>query len=264
MNQIFYDKLSECYESIRSLPVEQTAEGNSKLKKVKKTILRLHNVIKRDGLFALDEEKIDLDWNYDKYYEDIREMVVCGTPPDTVEEVAMIQFASLGLSGYDGVAYLMFLKGFLMIEDSCSEGIIETELSAFFTVKEPDYRDGRKALKRLQERKTTPNEAAYTFDIKILEETVERMREGHIKRVLEELEDATIAKILLGMQQTNAIEIFIRCLPTDRMLGIGRILDAHLDASMTATLKEIDEACDEFLKVEGYSYIEGVLRCGWF
>jgi flagellar motor component MotA len=90
---------------------------------------QLSDVARKEGLLALEMEISNLeDIPGKKYYKDLFMLIIDGTEPDRVKDMALLKYFSSVLTDYEAVQYLIIAKGALMIQEGENPRIIEQTL----------------------------------------------------------------------------------------------------------------------------------------
>jgi len=127
MRDIYYEELRKnCAESTKI-----TAEQMKKVVNTVKNVLKFHTVARKEGLLSLEEECEALDEETEeKYFAELLMLVVDGTDQELVIEYALSRYFGANLTGYEGIIYLIYFKGVLMIQAGNSPVIVEQILTA--------------------------------------------------------------------------------------------------------------------------------------
>ena len=127
MRDIYYEELRRnCAESTKF-----TTEQMEKVINAVKNVLKFHTIARKEGLLSLEEECKSLDKVIEeKYFAELIILVVEGTNSIMVRDYALSRYFGANLTGYEGIIYLIYLKGTLMIKAGESPVIIEQILEA--------------------------------------------------------------------------------------------------------------------------------------
>lgn len=127
MRDIYYEELRRnCAESTKF-----TAEQMDKVINSVKNVLKYHTVARKEGLLALEEECESLDKETEeKYFAELIMLVVDGTDSILVTEYALNRYFAANLTGYEGIIYLIYSKGILMIQTGEHPMVVEKILDS--------------------------------------------------------------------------------------------------------------------------------------
>ena len=127
MRDIYYEELRRnCAESTKF-----TTEQMQKVIKAVKNVLVFNQLARKEGLLYLEEccESIDKETE-EMYFAELLTLVIDGTDPELVIEYALSRYFGANLTGHEGIIYLIYFKGTLMIQAGDSPVIIEQILEA--------------------------------------------------------------------------------------------------------------------------------------
>lgn len=127
MRDIYYEELRKnCAESTKF-----TTEQMEKVINAIKKILVFHKIARKEGLLWLEESCKSLDKEIEeKYFAELLMLVVDGTDQEQVIEYALSRYFGANLTGYEGIIYLIYFKGTLMIQVGMSPVVVEQILEA--------------------------------------------------------------------------------------------------------------------------------------
>ncbi len=66
----------------------------------------------------------------DKYFSELLMLVIDGIEPDLIKEYGLSRYFAANLAGYEGIIYLIYFKGSLMIYEGADPVIVELILGA--------------------------------------------------------------------------------------------------------------------------------------
>lgn len=127
MRDIYYEELRKnCAES-----TEFTTEQYDKVTTAVKKISVFNRLARTEGLLWLEESCNSLDKETEeKYFAELLMLVVDGIDQELVIEYALSRYFGANLRGYEGIIYLIYFKGTLMIQAGESPVIVEQILEA--------------------------------------------------------------------------------------------------------------------------------------
>lgn len=127
MRDIFYEELRRNSAEAMQL----TAKQMDKVINAVKNVLRFHTLARKEGLLWLDTELGTLDMETeDKYFSELLMLVIDGIEPDLIKEYGLSRYFAANLAGYEGIIYLIYFKGSLMIYEGADPVIVELILGA--------------------------------------------------------------------------------------------------------------------------------------
>lgn len=129
LNMIYYYEIRKICNEIADANMD---EGKTALlKEAYDNILKLNNIVRTEGLLALEEyaEKVNEDFG-NKFMQEFCEMVLDGTDAEDIKEIGITKYMSLNLHSYDALIYLLYFRGFLLIQEGANLVLIEKKLQA--------------------------------------------------------------------------------------------------------------------------------------
>lgn len=127
MRDIYYEELRRnCAESTKF-----TVEQMDKVINSVKNVLKFHTIARKEGLLALEVECESLNKETEeKYFAELLSLVVDGTDSILVTEYALNRYFAANLTGYEGIIYLIYSKGILMIQTGEHPMVVEKILDS--------------------------------------------------------------------------------------------------------------------------------------
>lgn len=122
MIDIYYEELRKnCSESTKF-----TVEQMEKVINAVKNVLTFLKLARKEGLLYLEEvcESLDKETE-EKYFVELLMLVVDGINPSLISDYALSRYFAANLSGYEGIIYLIYYKGVLMIETGEQPAMVE-------------------------------------------------------------------------------------------------------------------------------------------
>lgn len=129
MRDIYYEELRKnCAESTKF-----TTEQMENLINAVKKILQYNEIARKEGLLSLEEACESLDQEIEEaYFTELIMLVVDGTDSVKVREFALCKYFAANFTGYEGILYLIYFKGALMIQAGEHPAVVEKILEAMF------------------------------------------------------------------------------------------------------------------------------------
>ena len=129
MDRLFYDELKRVIGEI-------TRDNFDRAKAMRviracELVMKYAIAARKYGLFKLEDEIVNLNMrSIEKCLHELIVLVLDGTDHENVEDIGWSLFFSQGFSAYEGLIYLIYLKGALIIQFGESQGIAEKKLKA--------------------------------------------------------------------------------------------------------------------------------------
>ena len=133
MREMFNQELRNCVREIRAIEKNESPDGLYHLTEkglmlidTIRRIMELSSVSRKYGLLELEETAYKLEekpgW---KYLKQLINLVVDGTDPELVEEMAELRYYTASLSDYAALQYLIMVKGILEIQQGMNPRVIQ-------------------------------------------------------------------------------------------------------------------------------------------
>lgn len=257
MRDIYYEELRRnCAESAKF-----TTEQMEKVIKAVKNVLDFNQLARKEGLLYLEECSESLNKKTEeKYFAELLSLVIDGTDPVFVREYALSRYFGANLTGYEGIIYLIYIKGALMIHDGISPVIIEQLLEAmlpnnvrnlYMEKKIEDIENVRKYEQKDLQNKidlicsddckadkkehTLLSEASFIF---------ENRTDQDIQRILREVDCNELGVAMKGLSGNSKRRIFDNISPR-----IATILAEDITSMEPVSMKDVDESVIKIMNV---------------
>ena len=129
MGRLFYDELNRviCEIITDGFDREKARSVISAYEMVMKYAIEA----RKYGLLKLEDEIVNLNKrSIEKWLYELIVLVLDGTDHENVEDIGWSSFFAQGFSSYEGLSYLIYLKGALIIQFGDCQGIAEKKLKA--------------------------------------------------------------------------------------------------------------------------------------
>lgn len=129
MDRLLYEELGKISGHIRDGKSDKGRAAN--VIRAYERVMEYVEIARKQGLLSLEEATDSLSGKgTERYLHDLIILVVDGTDPDDVEDIGWSVYFSRGFSSYDGLVYLIYLKGALLIQEGKSRYICDEMLKA--------------------------------------------------------------------------------------------------------------------------------------
>ena len=129
MDRLFYDELKRVIGEIATDEFDR-----AKARKVIgacELVMKYAIAAREYGLLKLEDEIVNLNkYSMEKWLYELIILVLDGTDHENVEDIGWSSFFSQGFSSYEGLTYLIYLKGALIIQFGDCWGIAEKKLKS--------------------------------------------------------------------------------------------------------------------------------------
>lgn len=206
MRDIYYEELRRnCAESTK-LTVEQMG----KVINAVKNVLKFHTVARKEGILQLDEECKSLDKDTEEiYFAELIMLVVDGTDPLLVSEYALHRYFAANLIGHEGIIYLIYFKGALMIEQSEKPVMVEQILEAMLPENVRKLYMEKKSEESEKLKKSEQEDLVYKIDLICSKNLVVDGKEHSLlseaSLFFENKSDQVIQRILRGVDNVELV-----------------------------------------------------------
>ena len=257
MRDIFYKELRRnCAESTKF-----TTDQMDKVIKAVKNVVKLEAVARKQGLLALEEECESFHKETEeKYFAELLMLVIDGTDPVLVKEYALSRYFGANLTGYEGIIYLIYIKGTLMIQDGDSPVIIEQILEAMLPenvrklymdkkkeeaeiVKKSEQKDLQKKINSICSNNREADEKEHT----LLSEAsliFENRSDQIIQRILREVDCNELVVAMKGLSGNARRRIFDNISPR-----IAAMLAEDITSMGPVSMKDVHESIIKIMNV---------------
>ena len=276
MKDIFYTELRRRIEEIREIEKEVQTDGSyhmtesgRMLTDTVEQLLELSYLVRREGLFALEEKVHEMvDFPGVKYLEMMAMLVVDGTDPEMVEEISFAKYCSSRLSDYAALQYLIMMRGILAIQENLNpRGILETLsyllpeeiLDEYERIKEEKQKDSPKESELIQEEPDMsivdrlcsgdkepgiqPGDICY-YEIKMLDEAIQLIEDRAVQRVLRDVDNGDLSYAMKGLSGRTRRIIF------NNLSGrIAVMIAEDMEYMGTVRITDVGECCRRILVV---------------
>lgn len=230
MNDLFYIELREKNREIRTF--EQTGspdeirEWQDQTIEMLETLVQLSIVARNEGLLALESAADALDESL-FYGEALKELVypvTDGISLTIVEEIGMQRYFAGDMKGYQGLNYLLLLKGMSAISQNENPWIVEWKLRTMLPAELDQIYCQRKQERKEEKIKEEPDlskvtevcQGIYTGEItgvgaapvKYLDEVISKVSDRDLQRLLRELENSVLKVALKGLGREAREHVF--------------------------------------------------------
>lgn len=228
MRDIIFQELRECNKMIEQTnDLQKRKEGNKILIEIIEKMCELTNIVRKEGLLALEEAAYDLDdVFYGKYLKSMIMLIVDGTDPELVEELSTARYFSANLSGYEALHYLVMMFGGLSIQAGENPRIIEEKLLSLVPeeVAEMYRQKQNEPCENKQEQEiglnldileeyysggiaAVPGDEHY-FQIKVADYAIKSLDDRGIQRVLRDVDNRDLSLAMKGLSGEVRHRIF--------------------------------------------------------
>ena len=258
MKDIFYIELRKnCIESLNF-----TKEQLEKVANAVKNILTFHKLAAKEGFLYLEEACKTLDQGTeDKYLAELVELVMDGADSKQISDYGLNRYFAANMTGCEGLIYLIYLKGVLMIEENEKYFIAEKILVSMlpenarklYIEKEIQEAERTKKLQQEElkrkidllcginnnpkpgEKYTLLSEASLFF---------EEIADKDMQRILKEIDCWALSAVMKGLSGNALRRIFDNL--TDK---VAAMIVEDMEDNIAVRLTEINEAAIKIINV---------------
>lgn len=257
MRDIYYEELRKnCAESTKF-----TTEQMEKVINAIKNVLKFHAIARKEGLLSLEEECKSLDKEIEeKYFAELLILVVDGTDSILVREYALSRYFAANFIGHEGILYLIYFKGALMIKAGDHPVVVEQILEAmlpenvrklyiekkreeFERFKETEQEDLQKKIDSICSKNCEADEKEHTL---LSEASIifENRTDQVIQRILREVDCNELTVAMKGLSGNACRKIFDN-LPK----RIAAMVVEDIETMGPVRMKDVDDSVIKILNV---------------
>ncbi len=134
MSKLFYDELKRVICEITSDDFDRARAR--KVIGAYELVMKYAIVARKYGLLKLEDEIVSLNKNsMEKWLYELIVLILDGTDHENVEDIGWSTFFAQRFSSYEGLTYLICLKGALIIQFGDCQGIAEKKLKSMLPEK---------------------------------------------------------------------------------------------------------------------------------
>lgn len=230
MNNIIYTELREKAREIQLLEQKREAVENEKAREqvamALETMVGLSGSAVKEGLLALEmgAETLAEQLIYKEHLKALVFLVVDGTDPSLIEEISLEKYFARDMRDYEGLTYLIFLKGILAIQQGENTLSLKQKLEAMLTEEIEKVYERRAREAEAKEREAEPDLSrvdavcAHTYSwnmgddgylvTKLSDYVIANMADRDLQRLLREMEIATLEVALKGLGSKAKRHVF--------------------------------------------------------
>lgn len=257
MRDIYYEELRKnCAASTKF-----TAEQVEKVINSVKNVLEFHTVARKEGLLALEEECESLNKETEeKYFAELLTLVVDGTDSILVNEYALNRYFAANITGYEGIIYLIYYKGTLMIQTGENPMIVEKILESMLpeNIKKLYMEKKREETERLRKSEQedlqdkinsicSKNCEADEKEHTLLSEAnliFEKRSDRDIQRILREVDNNELAVAMKALSGNACRRIFDNLSPR-----LAAMIAEDIEYMGPVRMKDVDESVIKIMNV---------------
>lgn len=212
----YFNELRRISDEINALTISDALHESmlQKLIDAVETIVKLSNTARKEGLLALEEAapKLDDGRPFGKELSYLVLLIVDGTEPSLVEEIAANSYIMGRNTDYNALIHLIYIRGILSIQAGENGLITGERLVAMLPVTIRDMAkkhlddmrnaaydlpkiDPRDELCKAETVAIKPHEEGY-FTVKLLDYAFSRLDDRCIQRILREVENEDLARLI--------------------------------------------------------------------
>lgn len=257
MRDIYYEELRKnCAESTKF-----TIEQMEKVINAVKDILVFNEIARKEGLLYLEESCKSLDKETEEnYFAELLTLVVDGTDQEMVIEYALSSYFGTNLTGYEGIIYLIYFKGTLMIQDGMAPVIVEQILAAMLPenvrklymdkkrkeaeiVKKSEEKDLQDIINSICSNNCEADEKEHTL---LSEASIifENRTDQVIQRILREVDCNELAVAMKGLSGNASRRIFGNLSPR-----IATRIAEDMESMGPVRMKDVDDSVIKILNI---------------
>jgi hypothetical protein len=257
MRDIYYEELRKnCAESTKF-----TTEQMEKVINAIKNVLKFHAIARKEGLLSLEEECKSLDKEIEeKYFAELLILVVDGTDSILVREYALSRYFAANFIGHEGILYLIYLKGALMIKAGDHPVVVEQILEAmlpenvrklyiekkreeFERFKETEQEDLQKKIDSICSKNCEADEKEHTL---LSEASIifENRTDQVIQRILREVDCNELTVAMKGLSGNACRKIF-----DNLSKRIAAMVVEDIETMGPVRMKDVDDSVIKILNV---------------
>lgn len=129
MDRLFYDELKRVIGEMATDGFDR--EKAREVIGAYELVMKFAIAARKYGLLKLEDEIVNLNMHsMEKWLYELIILALDGTDHENVEDIGWSLFFSQGFLAYEGLIYLIYLKGALIIQFGESQGIAEKKLKA--------------------------------------------------------------------------------------------------------------------------------------
>lgn len=257
MRDIYYEELRKnCAESTKF-----TTEQMEKVINAVKNVLEFHAIARKEGLLSLEEECKSLDKEIEeKYFAELLILVVDGTDSILVREYALSRYFAANFIGHEGILYLIYFKGALMIQAGEHPVVVEQILEAmlpenvrklyiekkreeFERFKETEQEDLQKKIDSICSKNCEADEKEH---ILLSEASIifENRTDQVIQRILREVDCNELTVAMKGLSGNACRKIF-----DNLSKRIAAMIAEDIETMGPVRMKDVDDSVIKILNV---------------
>ena len=128
-NGVFYQELNKV---CREIETRKSDENDfDRVIEAYQKMLHLAGIARSEGLLAMESEARNMgDKDMHEYLFALVESLFDVIEPEDIEDMGFCMYFAHGLRSYDGLIYLIYLKGILMMQKNLSSTVIREKLRA--------------------------------------------------------------------------------------------------------------------------------------
>ena len=129
MNAVYYHEIRKVNNEISNSAMD--AEKIAEVKRTYEHILKLSNLARTEGLLAIEEYVENANEEFgEQFMQEFCEMVMDGTDSKDIMEIGLTEYMSRNLHSYDSLIYLLYFRGFLLIQEGAYPHLVEKKLQS--------------------------------------------------------------------------------------------------------------------------------------
>lgn len=252
------------YKLLQNRCDEIKTEGEKK-EKIDKVIDAYYRVLdfadegRKEGLLALDFKSEGLDMNdraQAMFFSHIQ-MVVDGTEPKLLKDIMINELITSGLSSYEGLMALMYLRGSIMIQGGDTTRVIEMMMKSLlpdFIRKELGERECEKEqsnapakeenkIAELCKDNSEPDETDHSL-INQTALTLINLSDQAVQRLLRDVNNNDIVFMMVGLPGKARKRVFDNLSPR-----LGEMIAEDVKYLGPVRLRDVEEACAKVMKI---------------
>ena len=257
MRDIYYEELrNNCAESKKF-----TTEQMEKVIKAVKNVLVFNQLARKEGLLYLEESCKSLDKETEEtYFAELIMLVIDGTDQELVIEYALNRYFAANLTGYEGIIYLIYTKGILMIQTGENPMLVEQILEAMLpeNVRKLYMEKKREETERLKKSEQedlqnnidsicSKNREADEKEHTLLSEAsliFEKRSDRDIQRILREVDNNELAVAMKALSGNACRRIFNNLSPR-----LAAMIAENIEFMGPVRMKDVDESIIKIMNV---------------
>ena len=267
MMEIIFNELRKCNLEIASILDESEHEaGKRAVVKAIQTIGYLCNTAKEEGLLALEQAVMDMDYspNVD-YLQRLFLYIVDGIDPDMVMEMGLFRYFTENYKAYDALVHLIFLEGSISIQtgynpDTTKRKLLamvpkDIELMYLEEAKELDQEIYRSFSADLSEYSplfkgeiaVSPGDEKY-FSLKVTDFAIQSLDDKSTQRLLREVCNGDLEIAMKGLSG-KARKKLIDNMPEEQAIMIVEDMEYAGPVSITYINDAVEKIFDDLMRL---------------